>query len=341
MLRRPSILWGFMLLPLVALWSDSTSAFQFYIHAGEKRCFSESVPPNTKVLGEYTVSTGKGHMPVDIKVTINDGSKTLYEKHDANHGKFAFVVPFSERTLGDVKVSTAEALRKSKEARDRLHESLKREKERHDENLRERLADHHRRKVLSVDDSPNKAEAHGHEDPFDYNYDYDDDFDDFEMGDYDGIHDDQLDDEVAKNEREHEQKYGTIDTASDYEREEQLFQVQKFEVCVSSNVEKQEVKRRVRLMINKGEAAHDFNRLAKKEHLTHLEVSLRHISAELHELLHVLEEVRQMEDVLRKLNENTNKRVVILSVIALVSLFGVGGYQAMYTKKFFKRKKIL
>lgn len=323
----------------LTLFGQSAQAFQFYIHAGEKRCFTESVAPNTKVLGEYTVSTGRGHMPVDITVTVSNPQNTLLSRQNVDHGKFAFVVPYPEGMSNHIKVASAEAHRKK--MRD-----LGRHKNERMAQINEdasRKVEHQRRRLLSADKQSSNEEGghhdHAHHDY--YGYGYDENLDEFDMNEYDGINDDPLDEELAKNEREHTNRFGTIDTATDDEKEEQLFQLQKFEICVSSSVEKQDIKRRVRLVINRGEAAHDFTRLAKKEHLTHLEVSLRHVSSELNELLHVLEEARQMEDILRKMNENTNKRVVLLSVMSLISLFAVGGYQAVYTKKFFKRKKIL
>ncbi|PXF48089.1 Endoplasmic reticulum vesicle protein 25 [Gracilariopsis chorda] len=278
-------------------------------------------------------------MPVDITVTVNNAQKTLLSRQNVDHGKFAFVVPYPEGMLNDIKVASAEAHRKK--MRD-LGKHINERTAQINEDA-SRKVEHHRRHVLSVDKpSSNEGGAHRDHPHHDYyGYGYDDNLDDFDMDEYDGINDDSLEDELARNQREHMKQFGAIDAATDQEKEEQLFQLQKFEICVSTNVEKQDIKRRVRLIINRGEAAHDFTRLAKKEHLTHLEVSLRHVSSELNELLHVLEEAREMEDILRKMNENTNKRVVLLSVMSLISLFAVGGYQAVYTKKFFKRKKIL
>lgn len=304
-------------------------------------------------------------MPVDITVTVDDAKHTLFERRNVDHGKFAFVVPLDEGTID--KVLHAEMRRKSD------HEHTNHVHHAHIDTIQDT---HHRRRLLSIDDDKKHSEEHGananhhtahdvnhpepphdlhdthpdnhmhdhehsHQHHDDDHYSYDDDMSHFDMEDYDGIDDGELDQEIARNERQYEKNHDALDTQSDSEKEHQLFDLKKFEICLSNNGDSQGRKRRVRLVINKGRAAHDYTKLAKKEHMTHLEVSLRQVSGELSELLVELDQAKQMEDVLRKLNEATNRRVVMLSVLALMSLFAAGGYQAFYTKRFFKRKKIL
>lgn len=355
------------------------TAFQFYLQAGEHRCFTESAAPNSKVLAEYTVSTGKGTMPVDILVRMPGHSDTLYSRQNVDHGKFAFVVPFDPEKSPHI--HQAEMHRKMTEqihrmARTDVHGGAGGEHREEGANV------HHGRKLLSSEEKAHAQQqppqppgghgedhdhaGHAHEEgghshyrhrhhyyrdghehhhheeaDDDDDYDYEDELDDFEMDNYDGIGDEDLDEEFERNAREEEKLHGRFEDASDEEKEDRLFEFRSFEICVISRGEKTGHKRRVRLVLNKGDTAHDYTRLAKKEHLTQLEVSLRQVSAELHELMHELDQARAMEDILRERNENTNKRVVILSMISLFCLFAVGSYQALYTKKFFKRKKIL
>lgn len=421
--NRPLLL--SLLLVLIFL-SQQVLCFQFYLHGGEKRCFTETAPPNTKILGEYTVSTGKGHMPVDITVNMAGHHVALYSRKNVDHGKFGFVVPFEG---GDVpKVYKAELHRKMKDHMHRVHHRNGRVDSAHDDYAHS----HHRRRLLSVDEHDHHNydqhnshhDSHGHYDDHYHNdlhhgehyddsyhhnddhhhdehshdtryhddphhnyhdddhhrdyhhdyhpddhhhddhhhddhhddfkhighqhnvdsddYDYDDDLDDFDADEYDGISDKELEEEEEKITRTHQEKYGTLEDASAEDQEDRLFDVKKFEICViSGDGGSHDFKRRVRLIVHKGATAHDYTRLAKKEHMTQLEVSLRQVSSELNELMNELDQARRMEDILRQLNENTNKRVVIFSVISLISLFAVGGYQAFYTKRFFKRKKIL
>lgn len=338
-------------------------SFQFYLQSGERRCFTEEASPASKVLGEYTVSTGKGTMPVDIIVRMPGHPHSLYERRNADHGKFAFVVPAKEGE--DPHVKKAEMHRK---VADSLHKTVHDRARRHAEGLKARAAadaafQHARRgrKLLSIHDHPDDHDhEHGHDhdhhdhdhhdhdhnhdhdhDDHDDEYDYEDDLDDFDEADYDGIDDDDLENDVAHVEHEEDALYGKVDDISVEDREARLFDVKKFEICVESKGGNTGHQRRVRLVIHKGDTAHDYTRLAKKEHLSQLEVSLRQVSGELHALMDELDRARSMENTLRELNENTNKRVVVLAVFSLCSLFAVGGYQAVYTKRFFKQKKIL
>lgn len=354
------------------------TAFQFYLQAGEQRCFTETAAPNSKVLGEYTVSTGKGTMPVDILVRIPGHSDTLYARQNVDHGKFAFVVPIDSQKLphihqAEIHRRMAEQIHKTVHSSMRGHAAgahgqgetnshhrrlLSVEEDAHPQHQQQHPPEAHGDQHPHVehaqgeDDHPHYRHRHhyyrdGHQhqhhegDEDDDEYDYEDDLDDFEMENYDGIGDEELEEEMERNLQNEEKLHGRLDDASDDEKEERLFDERTFEICVISRGEKTGYKRRVRLIVNKGDTAHDYTRLAKKEHLSQLELSLRQVSAELHELMHELDQVKAMEDILRKRNENTNKRVVILSMISLFCLFGVGSYQALYTKKFFKRKKIL
>eukprot|EP00177_Eucheuma_denticulatum_P000711 GFKZ01001281.1.p1 GENE.GFKZ01001281.1~~GFKZ01001281.1.p1 ORF type:complete len:383 (+),score=73.65 GFKZ01001281.1:260-1408(+) len=374
----------FVLLALISLtWPSATLAFQFYLQAGERRCFTESAPPNTKVLAEYTVSTGRGKMPVDIVVRMERNQRVLYERQNVDHGKFAFIVPFDDHEMPHVK--QAELHRKLLE---RMRHSMRKPKEGTQPNAAtDHKSVHSRRRLLGVDDKvpppppppPKSAgsapdvhpkapaagdmhkedsahyrhrhhyyrdghEHHPHDDDDDEeydDYDYEDELDDFEMDDYEGIDDQELDEELERKAQKEERLHGRFDDASDSEKEDRLFDQRKFEICVISAGDRTGHKRRVRIVINKGDTAHDYTRLAKKEHMTQLEVSLRQVSEELHELMHELDQARSMEDILRVRNEGTNKRVVILSITSLFFLFSVGAYQAFYTKRFFKRKKIL
>lgn len=346
---------------LTLLFLRQTSAFQFYLQAGERRCFTEQASPNSKVLGEYTVSTGKGTMPVDIVVRMDGQNQALYERHNVDHGKFAFVVPYAD---GDVpKVKQAEMHRKITEKMQHVvHDRMRRHAEGiHAQAHADSAFAHggHRRKLLAVDEHDVHHDDHAHHDDHDHHdyhdhhddhdhhhdddddYDYEDDLDDFDQEDYDGIHDEELDEEVERQAELEEKTHKRFEDASDDEKEERVFDMKKFEICVENKGDKTGHRRRVRLVIHKGDTAHDYTRLAKKEHLTLLEVSLRQVSGELHELMHELDQARGMEDVLRELNESTNKRVVVLAIMSLFSLFAVGGYQAFYTKRFFKQKKIL
>ncbi len=101
------------ILPSVAV------GLQFYLQEGETRCFGDNIAPNTKVLGEYTVAAGQGHMPVDIVVRdLANNNNTLFERANIDHGKFAFITPFGKRAP---KMHTAELHRKEHHDHDHDH----------------------------------------------------------------------------------------------------------------------------------------------------------------------------------------------------------------------------
>lgn len=279
-------------------------------------------------------------MPIDVYVVVEDGTKTLFHRSDVDHGKFAFIVPSPEGKFGKVKV--AEAHRKMK------HHSLesKRASEKEAGMNPESLINHdHRRRYLSVDEHlkmNHKTRSTNQDDEVRHNSKHENKFD---LEDYGGIDDAFLEQEIAINQHKIDEQIPRTHSMSDLEREEHVFARVKFDICVSSTTtdaaKGKELRRRIRLLINKGETAYDFTRLAKKEHLTGLETSLRRVSSELQELIRALDEAKEMEDVLQRLNQNTNKRAAVLSMFSLFALFAAGCYQASFTKKFFKRKKIL
>lgn len=348
----------------------AASGLHFYLEAGTKRCFSESAPPNTKVLVEYTVSTGTGIMPVDLSVSMNKGAKVVVNRENVEHGKVAFVLPFSQ--ADELRqIYRAEAHRRSSAQHQNAHgrdSSSDHDHERSD-NRQKRG-----RRLLSVDDNARHPREQGgstyhdrehgsdyhnfendhertrgrgmrdvgaNEDAANYN-DVHDDLDNFDMDNYDGIDDEALENDVIRNEREHTDKFGAFESLSDTGKEQEFFASRRFDLCVSNVVHKEEAKRRrVRLMVRKGDTAHDYTRLAKNEHMSQLEFSLKRISDELHQLMHELDQTQRMEDVLYRLNRGTNRQVTILCVLSLIVMVAVSGYQATYTKKYFKRKKVL
>lgn len=319
--------WQWTVLAL-ALLATHAGALQFYLKVGERRCFTEAARPATKVLGEYTVTTGHGTMPVDILVRSSTTGSVWWQKMNIDHGKFAFVVP--------VNIVTAASVHGA-EMRRQFNDHVKAEAA---AAAAAELAK--RRKLLSVEGKHEETYRHHAEHPDDPDYEDDD----WDLEDYEGIDDEEV-------ERERRLQLEARDALHDHgkhapdedEDDADVFDEHYFEICVSSNAKKAGTvtgqKRRVRLSINRGAMAHDFTRLAKKEHMSMLEVSLSVISSELHELLSDLDHARQMEEVLRKINEKTNHRVVTYASVSLFLCAAVGAYQAFYTKRLFHSKKLL
>lgn len=346
-----------------------TAGLHFYLDAGKRRCFSDSASPNTKVLIEYTVSTGAGIMPVDLTVSLAEGNKHLLSKDNVEHGKVAFVVPFPDGDLASEHVHHAEAHHRHHDHHQQHHHAHAHGD--HEQN-EQKHARHGQRRLLSVDDHKHDPDHehfhdthdnehdhhHGIEHPNDHHlYDEEmDDLDDMDWDDYDGVHDEDMERELDASFKDHQKRFPggnrpfsqaagppqhVLDEATE---EEEVFSVRKFELCVSNAAERnrEEAKRRrVRLVIRKGDTALDYTRLAKTHHMSHLETSLKKISNELMQLMAELDHTQHMEHILYKLNEGTNRQIVILGIVSLVVMASVAAYQATYTKQYFKRKKIV
>eukprot|EP00644_Phytophthora_capsici_P011480 jgi/Phyca11/508711/fgenesh2_kg.PHYCAscaffold_37_\ len=51
--------------------------------------------------------------------------------------------------------------------------------------------------------------------------------------------------------------------------------------------------------------------------------------------------MREREATMRNTNESTNSRVLWFSFLSIIVLLGMGVWQVMYLKKFFKSKKLI
>ncbi|CAD7922859.1 unnamed protein product [Amoebophrya sp. A120] len=90
-----------------------------------------------------------------------------------------------------------------------------------------------------------------------------------------------------------------------------------------------------------GASARDYSQVAKREHLQPVQVRLRMIEDELSSYQENLIRMRQTEDALRAVNDNTGVRVIVFCVLNLVLMIILGGWQMISTKAFFREKKII
>lgn len=315
---------------LVAVAVRSTTALQFYLKEGQTLCFAEFITPHTKVLGEYTVAAGIGHMPIDIEVKDVMQKKVMYERSDINHGKFAFIAPMGEER---VKLFQSELRRHAKgQKQDLLHKQAA-------ENKHTFHEEHHY--VPEHEHGHDWDQHHVGRQTRDFNakdakldhldaHDGIQDNEAWDMGQYDGIHDEEVQRELDEIDRKAENIGSVLENSE-----------RRFEICVSSKSQSNALSRRVRLVLRHGKAAHDYTRLAKMEHLTSLELTLRIVSDELKELMAQLDYARKLEESLRLFNEKTNQQVLLYATLSVLVLIAVSGFQAMYTKRFFKTKKLL
>ena len=111
-----------------------------------------------------------------------------------------------------------------------------------------------------------------------------------------------------------------------------------YEICFYNN---HESVRRVFLEFKHGVEARDYTEVAKKEHLAPVEKELRQMEDTVDEIHREMLYMRKREAAMRDTNESTNSRVLWFSIISIVILLIMGGWQIYYLKNFFKSKKLI
>lgn len=98
---------------------------------------------------------------------------------------------------------------------------------------------------------------------------------------------------------------------------------------------------RVVLDFKHGVEAKDYSEVAKREHLMPVEKELRKMEDTVDEIHREMLYMREREAAMRNTNESTNSRVLWFSFFSIVVLLGMGVWQVLYLKKFFKSKKLI
>lgn len=98
---------------------------------------------------------------------------------------------------------------------------------------------------------------------------------------------------------------------------------------------------RVLLDFKHGVEAKDYTEVAKREHLMPVEKELRKMEDTVDEIHREMLYMREREAAMRNTNESTNSRVLWFSFLSIVVLLGMGVWQVLYLKKFFKSKKLI
>ncbi|CAH0490265.1 unnamed protein product [Peronospora farinosa] len=111
-----------------------------------------------------------------------------------------------------------------------------------------------------------------------------------------------------------------------------------YAVCFSNNNDKPV---RVMLDFKHGVEAKDYTEVAKREHLMPVEKELRKMEDTVDEIHREMLYMREREAMMRNTNESTNARVLWFSFFSIVVLLGMGIWQVLYLKKFFKSKKLI
>merc|ERR1719203_179076 len=90
-----------------------------------------------------------------------------------------------------------------------------------------------------------------------------------------------------------------------------------------------------------GPEAKDYSQIAKKEHLEETQVTLRRVEESLQNYRSNVLYIRAREERMRQTNDSTAVRVIGCCLFNLVLMIGVGGWQMLYFKRFFRSKKII
>ncbi|CAI5736093.1 unnamed protein product [Hyaloperonospora brassicae] len=98
---------------------------------------------------------------------------------------------------------------------------------------------------------------------------------------------------------------------------------------------------RVLLELKHGVEAKDYSEVAKREHLMPVEKELRKMEDTVEEIHREMLYLQAREAAMRNTNESTNARVLWFSFLSILVLVGMGVWQVLYLKRFFKSKKLI
>ncbi|KAI8880364.1 hypothetical protein K501DRAFT_255064 [Backusella circina FSU 941] len=105
--------------------------------------------------------------------------------------------------------------------------------------------------------------------------------------------------------------------------------------------EASQYKRTIELQFSVGAETEDFKKIAEAEKLSPLDLELRKLETVVKEIIEEMNYLKRREARLRDTNESTNDRVKWFSTLSLFTLFGLGTWQILYLRRFFKRKRLI
>jgi hypothetical protein len=98
---------------------------------------------------------------------------------------------------------------------------------------------------------------------------------------------------------------------------------------------------KVELYIKRGEAATDYEEIARQDHLSEIEVEVKKLIDRVRDIRAEQNYQRSREIEFRDTSESTNSRVVWWSILQTAILVATGLWQVTHLKKFFKAKKLV
>ncbi|OCF55230.1 endoplasmic reticulum vesicle protein 25 [Kwoniella mangroviensis CBS 10435] len=115
-------------------------------------------------------------------------------------------------------------------------------------------------------------------------------------------------------------------------------------VCLRNYLESdshEKLSRSVDLDVDIGADAIDYNAIANQESLSILEVEMRKLEAVVKEIVEEMGYLQRREMRMRDTNESTNSRVKNFSILITVGIIGLGAWQLVHLRSFFKRKYLI
>ena len=119
-----------------------------------------------------------------------------------------------------------------------------------------------------------------------------------------------------------------------------------FDVCfedifTSSGSSKSITPRHVELDIDIGADAKDWNAIQASDKLKPVEAELRRIEEVVGEIVTEMDYLRSREQKLRDTNESTNERVKWFALGTMGMLVGLGAWQVVYLRAYFRSKHLI
>jgi len=99
--------------------------------------------------------------------------------------------------------------------------------------------------------------------------------------------------------------------------------------------------RSIELDVDIGADARDWSAIQAAEKLKPVEVELRRIEAVTAEIVNQMDYLRRREQKLRDTNESTNERVKFFSLAVMATLVGLGAWQVVYLRAYFRSKHLI
>ncbi|TGZ84901.1 hypothetical protein EX30DRAFT_337356 [Ascodesmis nigricans] len=118
-----------------------------------------------------------------------------------------------------------------------------------------------------------------------------------------------------------------------------------FDVCISNTLDSGRhgsgLSRQIELDVDIGADARDWSAIQAAEKLKPVEIELKRIEEVVGEIVHQMEYLRAREQKLRDTNESTNERVKWFAVTVMFTLLGLGAWQVVYLRAYFRSKHLI